>query len=78
MMEVEEELLKIGSYFINKHECIGDSDQFEAYNPLDRAEIVMNLMEQEFTFQFNKVLLIEQFLEGYEHTCDPLEQTRLV
>jgi hypothetical protein len=45
MMEIEEELLKIGSYYINKHEFVGDSDQFEPYNPLDRAEIVMNLME---------------------------------
>ena len=45
---------------------------------IDRGEIAYDLFQKEFRFQFAKVKLIEQLLEAYEHTFDPLESVRIL
>ena len=55
-----------------------DSERSEPQSVLDRSELAMDLMEKELSFQFAKVQLLQQFMECYEHVCDPLEQVRIV
>lgn len=38
----------------------------------------MDLLERELNYQFSKVKLIEQHMEVYEHTYDPLESLRVL
>ncbi len=78
MLEIEEELLKIGSYYIQQNEFVIDTDVKEPQGAVDRGEMALQLINKEWEFSFQKVLLIEQYLEAYEHTSDPLEQVRIV
>lgn len=74
MKDLEEEILKIGSYYITKHESLMVSENEKPYPTIDRITLLEDLLEQELEFHFNKVVLIENYLECYEHICDPLEQ----
>lgn len=79
MLLLEEEMLKVGSYFLNKAEFqqhTGASEQPSTM--LDRGEVALNLFEQELELQLTKASLIETLLEAYEHTCDPLESVRIL
>ena len=74
MQELEEELLRVGSLFINKQEVLTDAEGEELTPPLDRLAIVEDLVTCEFAYQFAKARLILTFMECYEHIVDPLEQ----
>ena len=87
LTELEEELTKIGSYFINKYEFviqnneIMDSPLFDQGRPtslIDRPQMALDLLEKEYQYQFSKIKLIEQHMEVYEHTYDPLESMRIL
>lgn len=41
MLQIEEELLKIGTYYINHHEFAYQSDVKEPNNPIDRGEMAL-------------------------------------
>ena len=45
---------------------------------IDRAEMAQDLLSKEYKYQLTKVKLIEQLLEVYEHTYDPLESVRIL
>lgn len=45
IIDLEEELLKIGTYYINQHEYVYDTDQQEPVNAIDRGELALHLME---------------------------------
>jgi hypothetical protein len=47
MLEIEEELVKIGSFFIEKHEFVFNTELKEPSNAIDRSEMVLALMENE-------------------------------
>jgi hypothetical protein len=79
MLLLEEELIKIGSYFLNKaemsqHACGGE----ERSSMLDRGEVAAHLLQHEFEFQVMKAKHVECLLEAYNHVCDPLESVRLL
>ena len=92
MVALEEELIKVGSYFINQHEYLQANNDIETAsstiggkssepNPrpssmIDRPEMALDLLKCELNFQFAKVKLIEKLLEVYEHIYDPLESVR--
>ena len=88
MVELEEELLKLGSHYINQHEISQASKDIESGpgqgaislpdTMIDRAQMTYDLYEKELQFQFKKVLLIEQALEANENVCDPLDSTRVI
>lgn len=86
LSELEEELIKIGSFYINKYEFVLQNNEimgieFSNTRPsslIDRPQIAIDLLEKEYKFQFNKVKLIEQYMEVYEHTYDPLESMRIL
>jgi hypothetical protein len=40
--------------------------------------MAIDLLEKEYKYQFSKVKLIEQHMEVYEHTYDPLESMRIL
>ena len=44
VLEIEEELVKIGSFYIAKHEFILDSEIKEPSSAIDRAEMASNLI----------------------------------
>ena len=44
----------------------------------DRGEVTVNLLEQEFELQINKIEVVQSLLEAYEHQCDPLESIRIL
>ena len=77
MLEIEEELIKTGTYYINQAEFLGDTDAREPASAIDRGEVALDLFTQEADFQYQKVLLVHHYLEGYEHCMDPLELLRL-
>lgn len=79
MLLLEEELIKIGSFFLNKaemsmHACAGE----EQTSMLDRGEITLHLLQHELEFQAMKAKYIESLLEAYNHVCDPLESVRII
>jgi hypothetical protein len=77
MLELEEELIKIGTHFINRSEQqMIDMDIEAAQSAIDRGDVALQLIQMESTFQFSKLLLVERYLEAYEHTTDPLELLR--
>ena len=87
MSALEEELIKIGSYFINKYEFVIKNNEVlepalnDGARPtslIDRPQIAMDLLEREYNYQFSKVALIEQYMEIYEHSYDPLESMRIL
>ena len=74
MKGMEEELIKICSYFINKSEVLQDVHTEKPLPNKDRLQTLSDLLECEATFQFKKVKLCLSYLECYEHVVDPLEQ----
>ena len=78
MKFMEEEMIKICSFFINKSEVLQDTHTEKPEPYKDRLQTLSDLLECEATFQFKKVKLCMAYLECYEHICDPLEQQRLM
>lgn len=73
MMDLEKELIKIGSFYISKHEQIIDAEVKEPIAAIDWGELVNEILIKEHEFQYAKVQLIENFMEAYEHCCDLVE-----
>lgn len=77
MKFIEQELLKVGSYFLHRSEALLDPEKQQqgnrAYPYKDRLELIDDILKKESEFQFAKVKLIQVYLECYEHVCDPLE-----
>lgn len=73
MKELEDEMLKIGSYYIAKHESLLNIENQKPNPLIDRLTLVEDLLENESNFHFEKVLLIQTYMECYEHISDPLE-----
>ena len=78
MRSLETEMLKLGSFFINKLEPVVDTDIRNIYPSADRLAIVEQLVECEAVFQEAKLKYILTLLECYEHTSDVVEQQRLI
>ena len=79
MLMLEEEMIKIGSYFLNKAELAHHTSASEQpLTMLDRGEVALHLLQHELELQLTKIQLIEALMEVYEHTCDPLESVRLI
>ena len=78
MKGVEDELVKICSYYINRAEVLQDVHTEKPAPAKDRLECLSDLLEYEASFHFKKVKLCMAHLECYEHIVDPLEQQRLM
>lgn len=78
MRGLEEELVKICSFYINKAEVLQDVHTEKPQPARDRQQVLCDLLELESTFHFKKVKLCLAYLECYEHVVDPLEQQRLM
>ena len=50
MKDLEEELLKVGSYFIAKHEYLVNTEVEKAYPLVDRITLLEDLLDQELTY----------------------------
>jgi len=73
MKVMEDDLIKIGSYFISKQEVLTDCTIEKPYPQKDRLEVFQDLVLFEASFQYRKVRLVQLYMECYEHVCDPLE-----
>ena len=73
MRDLEEELLKIGSFYIGKHEHLVNTECEKAYPHVDRITLLEDLLDKELDFQFEKVHIVQAYMETYEHISDPLE-----
>jgi len=73
MADIEEELLKMGSFYISKYEALVDVEAEKPYPIVDRLGMVEDMLAYEHEFQFEKVKLVQEYMECYEHICDPLE-----
>jgi hypothetical protein len=86
MVALEEEMIKIGSYYINQYEhrqvSSGNFTMKSIFSRpsymVDRPQLVQDMFDKEMEFQYTKVSLIEVLLETYEHTTDPLESVRIL
>jgi hypothetical protein len=78
MVSLENELIKIGTFYIRKQEYLIDVEIKEPMSSIDRGAISAQVLEYEHKFQFAKIRLIEEFMKIYEHTIDIVEQQRLV
>jgi len=79
MLQLEEEMMKIGSYYLNKAEMLHHSSASEQPSTmLDRGEVALHLLQGELELQLTKIELVEILLEVYEHSCDPLESVRVL
>jgi hypothetical protein len=50
MLEIEEELIKTGTFFINKAEFAVDSDLRDPASAIDRGDVALNIIEHESVF----------------------------
>ncbi len=50
MLEIEEELIKVGSYYINETEHTVDQDIREPASAIDRGDVSCHLMQYEAEF----------------------------
>ena len=50
MLEIEEELIKVGTYYINQAEFLGDIDTREPASAIDRGEVSLDLIKSETEF----------------------------
>jgi hypothetical protein len=70
--ELEQEIISIGSYFIEKaslkHKKLSQDNDF--LRKIDRFEILYNLWEYELTYLQEKRKLIDCYYEIYQHTFD--------
>lgn len=78
MVSLEEEMIKVGTFYIQKQEYLIDVEVKEPMASIDRGAVCTDLLEYEHHFQYTKLRLIEELMEVYEHTCDIVEQQRLV
>lgn len=79
MLQLEEEMLKIGSYFLNKDEILQHTNPNETpATMIDRGEVTNQLIQQELKLHIQKIELVEILLDVYENTVDPLESVRLI
>jgi hypothetical protein len=78
MVSLEDELIKIGTFYIRKQEYLIDVEIKEPMSSIDRGAICAQILEFEHKFQYAKIKLIEEFMKIYEHTIDIVEQQRLV
>jgi hypothetical protein len=78
MRAIEQELLKIVSFYINKVEPIAEVDLRNIFPAVDRFQIVADVIMCEEEYQRAKLKLCLHYLECFEHTCDTLDQQRLV
>ena len=77
MKFLEDELCKVGSFYLHKSEVLIDPKS----KPIpcrDRQELVADLLKKEALFAFHKVKLVQVYMECYEHISDPLEQQKLM
>ena len=73
MRLVEQEVLKIVSFYINKLEPMQDRDLRNVLPTVDRLAILKEVLEWESRYQKAKLRLCLQYVECYDHTCDILE-----
>ena len=78
MQGLEEELIRICSYYIHKAEVLQDVHTERPLPAKDRLQTLSDLLELEASFQFKKVKLCLAHIECYEHIVDPVEQQRLM
>jgi hypothetical protein len=45
---------------------------------IDRFQVIEDLYDYEFQYQYAKSELLMTYLEAYEHISDPLEQQRIM
>jgi hypothetical protein len=74
MRVLEQEMLRILSYFINKIEPCLDTDFKNVLPMIDRFNFVKEILVCESQYQKAKLDLVFCYLECYEHTFDTLEQ----
>lgn len=73
MRALEQELLKIVSFYINKVEPMTDKDLRNILPNVDRLGIIKEVLFWEEKYQKAKLRLCLQYVECYDHTCDTLE-----
>ena len=78
MRAVEQEMLKTCSFYINKVEPMQDKDMRNVLPAVDRFALVREICEWEEKYQRSKLRLCLNYLECLEHTCDVLEQQRII
>ena len=78
MKGLEDELIKIASYYLSKSEVLQDPHSEKPQPCKDRLEMLDELLLCESKFQYRKVKLVLAYVECYEHIVDPLEQQRLM
>ena len=78
LVSLEEELIKVETFYIQKQEYLIDVEVKEPVFSIDRGAVWLELLEHEHKFQFAKIRLVEEFMEVYEHTYDIVEQQRLL
>ena len=78
MRAVEQEVLKIVSFYINKVEPMQDRDLRNVMPTIDRLGIIKEVLHYEELYQRAKLRLCLHYMECYDHTCDTLEQQRLI
>eukprot|EP00163_Fabomonas_tropica_P027994 TRINITY_DN5572_c0_g1_i1.p1 TRINITY_DN5572_c0_g1~~TRINITY_DN5572_c0_g1_i1.p1 ORF type:complete len:2221 (+),score=691.16 TRINITY_DN5572_c0_g1_i1:420-7082(+) len=76
LASVENELLRVGTHFINRHLDTNHPVEDQSH-VADRLSMIADLWEAELWFQDGKRKVIDCYLEAYEHTLDPVEQERL-
>ncbi|CDW75700.1 UNKNOWN [Stylonychia lemnae] len=77
MVQLDKEILKIGTYFIKKNESQFDFKQYK-FPLVERFQLMEDIVVSEFEFYYIKAKLVMVYLEAYEHICDPLEQQRMM
>lgn len=66
------------SYYINKLEPMQDLDLRNIFPSVDRFGMIKEALVLEENYQRAKLKLVFCYFECYEHTCDTVEQQRII
>ena len=70
MRALEQEMVTIMSYYINRIEPMQDTDLRSVLPAVDRFNMVKEIIMCEEKYQCAKLDLVFCYLECYEHSCD--------
>lgn len=78
MDQLENELGKIGSYYIHKREELIVDYETTSDSMIDRSQILLDLFTKEFEFLYAKFELVNQLLFCYDNITDIIMQKSLI
>lgn len=78
MKELETEMSKLGTFFINKHEILVINIDNMPNPIIDRSQVILDLFTCEYEYLFSKLELVSDLMVIYDNCSDIFQQKALI